>query len=237
MRVSFDRCFKLIGFLINMQVQGHHPHQLAPLPGNWLAARIAYLTPDLQVLLSWGPTVLSFHPRQPFYVSFFHVSLSLPGSLYIACCSDCTTRTPHMSKRAKPSLSQNEVKVLELMLCKYLVFWFDISNLSDHDSAIALQALQARLGQCPGFHWHVAWSPVHIPDGHGPREKWVLAVVPWIPSRRFSHEQWPLVHRFRRREACHPGGRRNLPPQGPKFTSLCGLSSKEWTVPLHHAHL
>ena len=37
-------------FLINMQV--HHPHQWGPLPGNWLAAHIADLTPDLQVLLS-----------------------------------------------------------------------------------------------------------------------------------------------------------------------------------------
>ena len=33
-----------MGFLINMQVKGHHPH-------NWLASRIADLTPDLQVLL------------------------------------------------------------------------------------------------------------------------------------------------------------------------------------------
>ena len=42
----------IIGFFINVQVQGHHPHQWAPFPGNWLAARIADLTPDLQVLLS-----------------------------------------------------------------------------------------------------------------------------------------------------------------------------------------
>ena len=33
---------------INMQVQGHHPHQWGPFPGNRLAARIADLTPDLQ---------------------------------------------------------------------------------------------------------------------------------------------------------------------------------------------
>ena len=34
----------IIGFLINLQVQGHHPH-----PGNWLAARIADLTPQNKV--------------------------------------------------------------------------------------------------------------------------------------------------------------------------------------------
>ena len=38
-----------IRFLINVQVQGQHPY---PLPGSWLAARIADLTQDLQVCLS-----------------------------------------------------------------------------------------------------------------------------------------------------------------------------------------
>ena len=35
----------------NTILQEHHPHQ-GPLPNNWLAARIADLTPHLQVLLS-----------------------------------------------------------------------------------------------------------------------------------------------------------------------------------------
>ena len=52
---------------------------VGPFPGNWLAARIADLTPDLQVLLSWGSTVVSFHSRQSFSVSFFHVCLGLPA--------------------------------------------------------------------------------------------------------------------------------------------------------------
>ena len=67
-----------IRFLINMQMQGHHPHQWPPLPGNWLAARIADLSPDLQMLLSWGSAVVSFHSRQSFSISFHHVILSLP---------------------------------------------------------------------------------------------------------------------------------------------------------------
>ena len=61
-------------FFINMQVQGHHPHQWAPFQ---VTALIADLTPDLQVLLSLGSTVVSFHSRQFFPVSFFHVSLLL----------------------------------------------------------------------------------------------------------------------------------------------------------------
>ena len=52
---------------------------MGPFPGNWLATGIADLTPDLQVLLSWGSTVVSFHSRQSLSVSFFHVSLGLPA--------------------------------------------------------------------------------------------------------------------------------------------------------------
>ena len=51
---------------------------MGPFPGNWLDAHIADLTPDLLVLLSWGSTVVSFHSRQSFSVSFFNVSLGLP---------------------------------------------------------------------------------------------------------------------------------------------------------------
>ena len=45
----------IIRFLINVQVQGQHPHQWAPplFPDSWLAACMADLTPDLQVCLSW----------------------------------------------------------------------------------------------------------------------------------------------------------------------------------------
>ena len=47
-----DAYIIIIGFLIIVQMQGQHPHQWAPLPGSWLAARMADLTPDLQVRLS-----------------------------------------------------------------------------------------------------------------------------------------------------------------------------------------
>ena len=40
---------QIIRFLINMKVQGQHPH---PFPGSRLAARMADLIPDLQVCLS-----------------------------------------------------------------------------------------------------------------------------------------------------------------------------------------
>ena len=70
----------------------------------------------------------------------------------------CTTRTLHMPKPAKPSLSQNEVKVLKLKPCQSYawpyhghVLWLDTADLSDHGPIIALQALQVRLDQWPSF--------------------------------------------------------------------------------------
>ena len=51
--VGPDQHHIIMGFLINVQVQGQHPHQWTPLPDSWLAASMADLTPDLQVRLSW----------------------------------------------------------------------------------------------------------------------------------------------------------------------------------------
>ena len=126
---------------------------MGPLPNNWLAACIADLTPDLQVLLSWGSTVVSFHLQQSFSVSFFHVSLGLPvprlPSICITCCSDCTTRMP---KSAMSSLSKWDWGP---QACRWLtwpnrgqILWLDYADPSDHGPIIALQV---RLGQWPSF--------------------------------------------------------------------------------------
>ena len=69
-------------FLINVQVQGQHPLQWGPLPDSWLAARMADLTPDLHIFLSWGLIAESFHFLQSLSVSCFHVILGLPGPCF-----------------------------------------------------------------------------------------------------------------------------------------------------------
>ena len=58
------------------------------LPGSWLAARMADLTPDLQVhvCLSWGSIAESFHSLQSLSVSCFHVILGLPGPCFPSTC-------------------------------------------------------------------------------------------------------------------------------------------------------
>ena len=60
---------------------------MSSLPGSWLVASMADLTPDLQVCLSQGSIAESFLSLQSLSVSCFHVILALPGphfpSIYI----------------------------------------------------------------------------------------------------------------------------------------------------------
>ena len=72
-------------FLLTCRYKGHI-HNSGPLPGNWLAARMADLTPDLQVSLSWGSIAESFHSLWFLSVSYFQVILGLPGPRFPLTC-------------------------------------------------------------------------------------------------------------------------------------------------------
>ena len=68
---------------------------VGPLPGNWLAARMADLTPDLQVSLSWGSIAESFHSLRSLSVSCFQVILGLPGPRFpLTCMSKAVLTAP-----------------------------------------------------------------------------------------------------------------------------------------------
>ena len=84
--IYFIISYIIIGFSINVPVQGQHPHQWTPLPDSWLAARMADFTPDLQVCLSRVLIAESFHSLQSLSVGCFHVILGLPGSRFPSTC-------------------------------------------------------------------------------------------------------------------------------------------------------
>ena len=67
----------IIRCLINMKVQGQHPHLL---PGSWLDGRKADLIQDLQLCLSWEL------PLSAIPVICFHVILGLPGPCFPSTC-------------------------------------------------------------------------------------------------------------------------------------------------------
>ena len=60
----------IIGFLINVQVQGQHPHQWAPFQVAGLLH--AWQISHLQICLSWGSIAETFHSLQSLSVSCFH---------------------------------------------------------------------------------------------------------------------------------------------------------------------
>ena len=120
---------------------------------------IADLTPDLQAFISWGSTVRSFHSQQPFFVNQFHVILDLSGphhaSTSISYSHDCTTRKLHVFISAKPSLSQDEVKVPKLKLLDCTVATSSVFRsqicLIMALIIVELHTLKVRLGQRPNF--------------------------------------------------------------------------------------
>ena len=82
---------------------------VGPLPGSWLAARMADLTSDLQVCLSWGSIAESCHSLQSLSVSNFHVILGLPGPRFPSTCmSKAFLTAPVLGE----PLLQNEVQIL-----------------------------------------------------------------------------------------------------------------------------
>ena len=73
-----------------------------PLPDSWLAARMADLTPDLQVCQSWGLIAESFHSLQSLPVSCFHVILGFPGPCFPSTCMSKAVLTAELERYTCP---------------------------------------------------------------------------------------------------------------------------------------
>ena len=163
---------------------------MGPFPGNWLAARIADLTPDLQVLLSWGSTVVSFHSRQSVSVSFFHVCLGLPAlprlpsicisyAVLIASLEHVTCpnqRSLSLKMRSKSSSWSFASSSLDLTLATSSGLILQICLIM----ALSLRCKRCRFDLVSG-QVSLAWSMAL-------RRMWELVVAPWTSSRRFSHK-------------------------------------------------
>ena len=96
LKTEFVFCFLLLYKKKLTSISG------GPLPDSWLAARMADLTPDLQVRLSWGLIAESFHSLQSFSVSYFHVILGLPGPHFPSNCMSKTVLTVPLVRSTNP---------------------------------------------------------------------------------------------------------------------------------------
>ena len=75
---------------------------MGPLPGNWLAACIADLTPDLQVSLSWGSIAESFQPLRSLSVCCFQLILGLLGPCFPLTCMAKAVLTAPLERSTCP---------------------------------------------------------------------------------------------------------------------------------------
>ena len=73
-----------------------------PLPGSWLAARMADLAPDLQVCLSWGSIAESFHSLHSLSVSCVNVIFGLPGPRFPSTCMSKAVLTAPLERSTCP---------------------------------------------------------------------------------------------------------------------------------------
>ena len=75
---------------------------VGPLPDSWIAARMADLTPDLQIRLSWGLIAESFHSLQSLFISCVHVILGLPGPRFPSTCMSNAVLTAPLERSTCP---------------------------------------------------------------------------------------------------------------------------------------
>ena len=204
-----------------MQVQGQHPHQWAPFPDSWLAARLAGLTPDLQVCLSWGLIAESFHSLQSPSVSCFPVILGFPST-----CMSKAVLTAPLERSTYPYLhtigvfSPPEPQCQAAQVahwtwwCQCLAAWHcrSVWSLPCHLAAdaggLALSMAKSRWhGALRSTHKSCTHSHVFWKRGGMKRE---LVADPWISSRRFHTLK---VHSHLLLRACLLGNKRKLPPE------------------------
>ena len=140
---------------------------VGPLPGNKLAARMAELTPDLQVCLSCVSIAESFLSLQPLPVSCCNVILGLPVPHFPTNCMSKAvltaplerSRCPHQrsllsfrvkSRSSMPSRASSSLDLVMIMFCGL--------TLSCHFAAdvggLALSMAKS--------HWHGALRSAHM---------------------------------------------------------------------------
>ena len=136
---------------------------VGPLPGSWLAACIADLTPDLQVCLSWGLVAESFHSLQSLSVSCFHVIFGLLGPGFPSTCRSKAVLTPPLerstcpyqrsllsfrmrSRSSMPSCASSSLDLVVTMSCRSV--WSLLCHFAEDVGGLALSVAKS--------NWHGA---------------------------------------------------------------------------------
>ena len=239
-----------------MQVTGTTSTSVGPFPGSWHAARMADLTPDLQVCLSWGSIFESVHSLQSLSVSCFHVILGLPGPCFPSTCRSKTVLTAplehiphvHTSGAFSPSEWGPDPQCQAAQVAHWIWWWQYLEAWHSRSRECLIIALSFhcecwRFG-CVDGHVLLAWSiALHTQE---------LYTRPCVLKKRCREERTSsislnffqavftcvVVESSQPPAVCLLGSKRKLPP--PACQVQLGLPSmvcQGLAVPLHLVHL
>ena len=220
----------IIGFLINVQVQGNI-HISGPPSRSWLVICRADLIPDLQVCLSWVSISDIFHSLQSLSVSCCHVISGLSNPCLPSTCMSKAVLTAPLehsiwpyqwsllsfrmsSKSSMPSCASSSLDLVVTMSCSLTLQICLIIALSFRCRHQRFGFVISRVS----LAWSIALHTQELFMGSRVlKERWreertkELVAAPWTSSRRFSHLLWLKVHSHRLLRTCLLGSKRKLP--------------------------
>ena len=227
--VNFKTYIIIIGFLINVQVQGQHPHQWAPFQiagllhawqishqisryvcheGWWPgASTLCNASLSAVSMSSWASKAHAFHQSVCQKLSWLH-HWSVPHVQTISLLS--------FRMRSRSSMQAIQVahwtwwwQCLAVWHCRSV--WSLPCYFAADAGGLALSMAKSR--------WHGALRSTHKSCTHGHvfwkrgGMKREMVADPWTSSRRSSHVLWLKVHSHLLLRACFQGSKRKLPPQ------------------------
>ena len=230
----------LSDFLLTCRYKGNIRFS-GPLPGSWLAARMADLTPDLQVYLSWGSVAKGSTLCNP--SSLLAASMSSWDSqahafhqlvcqklswLHSTCLYQRSLLSFRMRSRSSMSFCTSSSLDLVVTSCSLAL---QIRLII----ALSFRCRRGRFGFVSGqvsLPWSIVLRTQELySQPHVLKERWReerSGSSPWTSYRWFSHLLWLKDHSLQLLRACLLGSERKLPPPAcqVRLTSLCGLPSK-----------
>ena len=246
-QVLLEQCI-IITFFINMQVQGQHPH---PLPGSWLAARMADLIQDLQVCLSWELPLCNSSPSSAFMSSWASQAHAFhqPVCQRLSWLHHWSIPHVHTSRAISPPEWGTDPQCKPAQVIHWIWWWqclvaWHCRSVWSLPCQFAADIGGLALSMAKSY-WHGGLYSTHntCTRGHmswkrGGRKREPVT-TPWTSSRWLSHLLWLKVHSHQLLRACCLGSKRKLPPPACQVrrTSLCGLLSKGRAVPWYRVHL
>ena len=191
---------RIIRFFINVQVHGQHPH---PLPGSWLAARMADLIQDLQVFLSWELPLSAIPLRHLLFMSSWASqahAFHQPVCQRLSWLHQWSIPHVHTSRAISPPEWGTDPQCKPAQVTRWIWWWQCLAAWHcrsvwslPYQYAVDIGGLALSTAKS---YWHGALCSTHNTCTHS-HVSWKRAggksqpvATPWTSSRWFLHVLW-----------------------------------------------